>query len=85
MSEAPELEHFKKNMSPEMSNFFLYRKKKMSFSSSPKGTPHDRCRRTMKKKLFRHENQSNLGSVPEKVDEYFPWDLYSMYVVLQGI
>jgi hypothetical protein len=39
----------------------------------------------MKKKLFRHENQSNLGRVPEKVDEYFPWDLYSMYVVLQGI
>ena len=32
-----------------------------------------------------HENQTNLGGVPEKVDEYFPWDLYSMYVVLQGI
>ena len=27
-----------------MINFFLYCIKKMSFSSSPKGTPHDRCR-----------------------------------------
>ena len=26
-----------------------------------------------------------IGGVPEKMDEYFPWDLYSMYVVLQGI
>ena len=26
-----------------------------------------------------------LGGVPEKMHEYFHWDLYSMYVVLQGI
>ena len=26
-----------------------------------------------------------LGGVPQKIDEYFTWDLYSMYVVLQGI
>ena len=32
-----------------MTNFFLYCIKKMSFSGSPKGTPHDWCRRTMKK------------------------------------
>ena len=41
-----------KNRSPEMTNFFKYCIKKMSFSGSPKGTPHDRCRRTMKKKYF---------------------------------
>ena len=33
-----------------MTSFFLYCIKKMSFSGSPKGTPHDWCRRTMKKK-----------------------------------
>ena len=32
-----------------MTNFFLYCIKKTSFSGSPKGTPHDCCRRTMKK------------------------------------
>ena len=32
-----------------MTSFFLYCIKKMSFSGSPKGTPHDWCRRTMKK------------------------------------
>ena len=85
MSEAPELEHFKKNMSPEMSNFFLYRKKKWVFQAHLRVPPTTGVVELWKKKLFRHENQSNLGSVPEKVDEYFPWDLYSMYVVLQGI
>ena len=36
-----------KKRSPEMINFILYCIKKMSFLSSPKGTPQDRCRRTM--------------------------------------
>ena len=50
MSEVPKLQRFsKKNRSPEMTSFFLYCIKKMSFSGSPKGTPHDWCRRTMKK------------------------------------
>jgi hypothetical protein len=26
-----------------------------------------------------------LGGVPQKIDESSPWDLYSMFVVLQGI
>ena len=26
-----------------------------------------------------------LGGVPQKIDESSPWDLYSMYVVRQGI
>ena len=34
-------------------DFFLYIElKKMSFSSSPKGIPHDRCRETMTKHIF---------------------------------
>ena len=40
MSEVRKLERFNKNSSPEMINFFSYCVKKMSFSSSPKGTPH---------------------------------------------
>ena len=70
-------------MSPEMINFFLYCKK-MSFSCSPKGTPHDRCRRTMKKNTLPWK-PLELGGVSQKDDESSPWDLYSMYVVLQGI
>ena len=26
-----------------------------------------------------------LAGVPQKIDQSSPWDLYSMYVVLQGI
>ena len=53
MSEVPKLQRFnQKNRSPEMTSFFLYCIKKMSFSGSPKGTPHDWCRRTMKKNYF---------------------------------
>ena len=57
----------------------------MSFSGSPKGTPHDWCRRTMKKKLFCNENQWNSVVILKKLMNIFTWDLYSMYVVLQGI
>ena len=41
----------------------------MNFSGSPKGTPHDWCRRTMKKKLFWKPMES--GGDPQKIDEYF--------------
>ena len=54
-----------------MTSFFLYCIKKMSFSGSPKGTPHDWCRRTMKKKLFCNENQWNSVVILKKNDEYF--------------
>ena len=57
----------------------------MSFSGSPKGTPHDWCRRTMKKKLFCNENQWNWVVFLKKLMNIFTWDLYSKYVVLQGI
>ena len=58
--------------------------KKMSFSGSPKGTPHDWCRRTMKK-IFCNENQWNWVVILKKLMNMFTGDLYSMYVVLQGI
>ena len=61
-----------KNSSPEMINFFSYCIIKMSFSSSPKGTPHDRCRRTMKKTSLQGKLME-LGGIPQKNDEYFHW------------
>ena len=67
-----------------MTNFFLYCIKKMSFSGSPKGTLHDWCRRTMKKTILQWKPME-LGGVPQKMMNIFTWDLYSMYVVLQGI
>ena len=57
----------------------------MSFLGSPRGTPHDWCRRTMKKKLFCKENQWTSVVIIKKMMNIFTWDLYSMYVVLQGI
>ena len=53
-----------------MTNFFLYCIKKMSFSGSPKGTPHDWCRRTMKKHYFAMKT-NGIGWCPQKIDEYF--------------
>ena len=68
MSEVPQLEHFNKKIrSPEMTNFFLYCIKKMSFSA------HDWCRRTMKKKLFCNENPMEFGGDPQKNDSYVHW------------
>ena len=57
---------------------------KMSFSSSPKGTPHDRCRRTMKNIFCNQTNGIRLRSWKNGWI-FFTGDLYSMYVVLQGI
>ena len=45
----------------------------MSFSGSPKGTPHDWCRRTMKKKTILQWKPMELGGDPQKIDEYFHW------------
>ena len=57
----------------------------MRFSGSPKGTPHDWCRRTMTKKKECNENQWNWVVFLKKLMNIFTRDLYSMYVVLQGI
>ena len=57
----------------------------MSFSSSPKGTPHDRRRRTMKKNYFAMKTNGIRWHSLKKMMNIFTGDLYSMYVVLQGI
>ena len=41
--------------------------------------------RTMKKKVFCNENQWNWVVILKKLMNMFTGDLYSMYVVLQGI
>ena len=56
----------------------------MSFSRSPKGTPTTGVAELWKKNTL-HWQPMELVGVPQKIDEYSPWDLYSMYVVLQGI
>ena len=53
------------------SRTFLYCIKKWIFSSSPKGTPHDRCRRTMKKTSC-NENQWNWVVFPKN------WWIFSL-------
>ena len=45
----------------------------MSFSGSPKGTPHDWCRRYYEKKTILQWKPMELGGVPQKIDEYFLW------------
>ena len=86
MSEVPQLEHVnKKNGHPEMINFFLNCIKQMSFLGSPKGTPTTGVVELWKKKLFCNENQWNSVVILKKLVNMFTGDLYSMYVVLQGI
>ena len=74
MSEVPKLQGFKKNQVPRNDRFFLnIVLKNMSFSGSPKGTPHYWCRRTMKKKTILQWKPMELGGVPQKNDEYVHW------------
>ena len=58
-----------------MINFFSYCIKKMSFSGSPRSTPHDRRRRTMKKTILQWKPM-DLGGIPSKNDEYFSLGTY---------
>ena len=66
-----------------MSNFFLYCIKTMSFSGSPKGTPTTGVVELWKKKL--QWKPMELGGDLQTLMNMFTGDLYSMYVVLQGI
>ena len=52
--------------------FFKLYFKKMSFSSSPMCTPHDRRRRTMKKNSLQWKLME-LVDVPNKMVNYFRW------------
>ena len=56
----------------------------MNFSGSPKGTPTTGVIELWKK-LFCNENQWNSVVILKKMIDMFTGDLYSMYVVLQGI
>ena len=56
----------------------------MSFSGSPKVTPTTGVVEQWKKTTLQWKPME-LGRVPIKKSESSPWDLYSMYVVLQGI
>ena len=56
----------------------------MIFSSSPKGTPTIGVIELWKK-IFCNENQWNWVVILKKMMNMFTGDLYSMYVVLQGI
>ena len=44
----------------------------MNFSGSPKGTPHDWCRRILKKDYFAMKTDG-IGWCSSKNDEYFHW------------
>ena len=57
----------------------------MNFSGSPKGTPTTGVIELFKKKRFCNENQWNSVVILKKLMNMFTGDLYSMYVVLQGI
>ena len=66
MSEVPKLERVnKKKQVPRHDQFLFMLLLKMNCSGSPKGTPHDRCRRTKKKMQWK---PLELGGVPQKID-----------------
>ena len=56
----------------------------MNFSGSPKGTPTTGVVELWKKTILQWKPME-FGGDPQKIDEYFTGDVYSMYVVLQGI
>ena len=72
MSEVPKLERFNKKQVLRNDQFLFILFKKMSFSSSLRGTPHDRRRRTMEKKYFAMKT-NGIRWHSEKNDEYFHW------------
>ena len=58
----------------------------MSCSSSPKGTPHELVSENYEKKTILQWKPMDLGWwFLKKLMNMFTGDLYSMYVVLQGI
>ena len=56
-----------------MINFFLYCIKKTNCSGSPKGTPHDWCRRILKKKYFAMKTNGIRWSSSKNDYEYVHW------------
>ena len=67
-----------------MTNFFLYIVlKKWTFQAHRRVPPTTGVVELWKKNYF--ENQWNSVVILKKLMNIFTWDLYSMYVVLQGI
>ena len=75
MSEVRKLERFnKKTAPPKWSISFHIVLKKMSFSSSPKGTyPLRPVSENYEKRTSLQWKLMELGGVPEKMDEHFHW------------
>ena len=67
-----------------MTNFFLYCIKKNEFQAHRRVPPTTGVVELWKK-LFCNENQWNSVVILKKLMNMFTGDLYSMYVVLQGI
>ena len=67
-----------------MTNFFLYSIKKWVFQAHRRVPPTTGVVELWKK-IFCNENQWNWVVFLKKLMNMFTWDLYSMYVVLQGI
>ena len=70
-----------------MINFFSYCVKKMSFSSSSKGTPPRPVSENYENKTSLQWKPMELGGIPSKIDEYFSLGTYILciHVVLQAI
>ena len=68
-----------------MINFFLYCIKKNKFCRLTEGYHPTTGVVELWKKLFCNENQWNWVVFPKKLMNIFTGDLYSMYVILQGI
>ena len=74
MSEVPKNVSTKKTGPPEIINFFLYWIKKISFWGSPKGAPPPTTGVVeLWKNIVLQWTPMEIGSVPEKMDEYCHW------------
>ena len=72
-------------MSPEMINFFFDIVLKKWVFYAHQRVPSTTGVAELFKKTTLPWKPMDLGGFPQKDDESSPWDLYSMYVVLQGI
>ena len=72
-------------MSPEMINFFFDIVLKKWVFYAHQRVPSTTGVAELFKKTTLPWKPMELGGFPQKDDESSPWDLYSMYVVLQGI
>ena len=84
MSEVPKTFQ-EKNQVPRNDQFLFILYKKMSFWGSTKGAPTTGVVELWKKIIYCNEYQRNWVVFLEKWMNMFTGDLYSMYIILQGI